>query len=224
MKHEIPIGTPEDLAEIWEGSYDLFSWLDYVVNIPHPIFLITTRKANGAPNACLHAWGFLVGDRDNFTSIIGILDYYHTYANILRESEWCVNYPSLDDYEKCFQTIYINEADNDEITEAGLTVEPAQVVRAPRILECPISLECRLEWHHPLYADSKWHLMAGRIVHVAMAKHVLTHDPADRMRHLRLMDNIRGTLNPVSGEMYGPNSFGMISEVIKAFDAGAIQD
>jgi flavin reductase (DIM6/NTAB) family NADH-FMN oxidoreductase RutF len=218
MKHEIQVNTPENLEEIWPGSYDLFSWLEYVVTIPHPMFLITTRKANGAPNACLHSWGFLVGDRDNYTSILGVLDYYHTYENILREREWCLNYPSVDDYEKCFQTIHVNEADNDEIAEAGLTVEPAQVIQAPRIAECPVNLECRLEWHRPLYEESKWHLLAGRIVHAAMAENVLAHDPTERMQNLRLMYNIRGTLNPASGEMHGPNTLGLISEVVRPFD------
>lgn len=221
MKHEIQVGTPENLEEIWPGSYKLFSWLEYVVTIPHPLFLITTRKANGEPNACLHSWGFLVGDRDNYTSILAVLDYYHTYENILREGEWCLNYPSVDDYEKCFQTIHVNEADNDEISDAGLTVESSQIVRAPRIAECQINLECQLEWHRPLFEDSQWHLTAGRVVHVAMDEKVLIHDPAERMRNLRLMYNIRGTINPLSREMYGPNSLGLISEVVKAFDAGA---
>jgi flavin reductase (DIM6/NTAB) family NADH-FMN oxidoreductase RutF len=221
MKHEIQIDTPENLEEIWPGSYDLFSWLDYVVNIPQPMFLITTRKANGAPNACLHAWGFLVGDRDHYSCILGLLDYTHTYKNITREGEWCLNYPSVDDYEKCFETIHVNQEDNDEITEAGLNVEPAQIVQAPRIAECLINLECQLAWQRPLCEGSQWQLVAGRVVHVAMHENVLTHDPAERMRNLRLMYNLRGTLNPVSGEMYGPNSLGLISEVIKAFDAGA---
>jgi len=221
MKHEIQVSTPENLEEIWPGSYKLFSWLEYVLTIPHPLFVITTRKANGEPNACLHSWGFLVGDRDNYTSILGVLDYYHTYENILREGEWCLNYPSVDDYEKCFETIHVNEADNDEITDAGLTVESAQVVQAPRIAECQINLECRLEWHRPLYEDSQWHLMAGRVVHVAMDEKALPCDPAEKMRSLRLMYNIRGTINPVSGEIYGPNTFGLISEVLKPFDGGA---
>ena len=221
MKHEIQIGTPENLEEIWPGSYNLFSWLEYVVTIPNPLFVITTRKANGEPNACLHSWGFLVGDRDNYTSILGVLDYYHTYENILREGEWCLNYPSVDDYEKCFETIHVNEADNDEITEAGLTVDAAQAIRAPRIAECQINLECRLEWHRPLYDNSQWRLVAGRVVHVAIDEKVLTHDPTERMKAMRLMYNIRGTINPVSGEMHGPNSLGLISEVVRAFDAGA---
>jgi len=138
--------------------------------------------------------------------MLGVLDYYHTYESILREGERCLNYPSVDDYEKCFETIHVNEADNDEITEAGLTVETAQAIRAPHIAECSINLECQLECNRPLSEGSQWHLMSGRIVHVAMDEKVLAHDPTERMRNMRLIYNIRGTINPVSGEMYGPNS------------------
>lgn len=221
MKHEIQVDTPEGLEEIWPGSYQLFSWLEYVVTIPLPLFVITTQKVNGAPNACLHSWGFLVGDRDSYTSILGVLDYYHTFENILREGEWCLNYPSLDDYKKCFETIHVNEADNDEITAAGLTVEAARLIRAPRIAECQINLECQLEWHRPLYENSQWHLMAGRVVHVAMEDAVMAIEPDERMQAMQLMYNIRGLMNPISGEINGYNSFGLLSEVVKAFDPGA---
>jgi flavin reductase (DIM6/NTAB) family NADH-FMN oxidoreductase RutF len=221
MKHEIEVRTPENLEEIWPGSYDLFSWLDYVVTIPNTITLITTRKANGAPNACLHAWGLLVGDRDNYTSLLAMHDYFHTYANILREGEWCVNYPSLEHYPQSFKTINVNQPDNDEITDAGLTVEASQKVRAPRIAECMLSLECKLEWHRPLYEGSSWVLVAGKVVHVAMDDSVMSTDPAERMRAMRLMFNIRGLIDPLSGEVNGYNSLGLLSEVVKAFDPRA---
>jgi hypothetical protein len=45
MKHEIEVTTPENITEFWPGSYDLFSWLDYVVTIPNSICLITSMKA-----------------------------------------------------------------------------------------------------------------------------------------------------------------------------------
>ena len=41
MKHEIDITTPVDLPEIWPGSYDLFSWLAYVVTVPNAMSIIT---------------------------------------------------------------------------------------------------------------------------------------------------------------------------------------
>ena len=224
MKHEVEITTPENLPEVWPGSYDLFSWLEYVVTIPNAISIITTRKANGASNACLHSWGLLVGDRDNYTSLLAMHDYYHTYANILRESEWCLNYPSFEHYPQSFETIHVNYPDNDEITDAGLTVEASKNVHAPRIAECPINLECKLEWHRPLYEGSSWVLVAGKVVHVAMDENVIATDPAERMRALNLMYNIRGTINPTNLEMYGPNSLGLLSEVVKAFDEGAQEE
>ena len=224
MKHEVEITTPENLPEVWPGSYDLFSWLEYVVTIPNAISIITTRKANGASNACLHSWGLLVGDRDNYTSLLAMHDYYHTYANILREGEWCLNYPSFEHYPQSFETIHVNHPDNDEITDAGLTVEASKNVHAPRIAECPINLECKLEWHRPLYEGSSWVLVAGKVVHVAMDENVIATDPAERMKALNLMYNIRGTINPTNLEMYGPNSLGLLSEVVKAFDEGAQEE
>ena len=221
MKHEIEITTPGNLPEVWPGSYDLFSWLAYVVTIPNVMSIITTRKANGAPNACLHSWGLLVGDRDNYTSLLAMHDYFHTYANILREGEWCLNFPSFEHYVQSFETIHVNHPDNDEITDAGFIPEASKNILAPRIAECPINLECKLEWHRPLYEGNSWVLIAGKVVHVAMDENVIATDPAERMKALNLMYNIRGTINPTNMEMYGPNSLGLLSEVVKAFDAGA---
>ena len=95
MKHEIGITRPEVLIEDWPGKYEVFSWLEFVVTVPNPIFLVTTRKANGAPNANLQSWGLLVGEAGNYTSLFALLDHAHTYDNILREREWCVGYPSF---------------------------------------------------------------------------------------------------------------------------------
>jgi flavin reductase (DIM6/NTAB) family NADH-FMN oxidoreductase RutF len=154
MKHEINIAQPEYLIEDWPGKYEIFSWLEYVVTVPNPMFIVTTRKANGAPNANLHSWGLLVGEKGNYSSLLALLDNTHTYGNILREREWCVGFPSFEFYHQCFETIHCNAPDNDEITAAGFTVEPAKTVQAPRIAECSATLECRLEWRQPLYENS----------------------------------------------------------------------
>lgn len=79
MKHEIGITQPPYLIEDWPGKYDVFSWLEYVVTVPDPIFLVTTRKAN----ANLDSWGLLVGERDHYSSPLAVLEHTHNYANIL---------------------------------------------------------------------------------------------------------------------------------------------
>jgi len=217
MKREIDIVQPEYLIEDWPGKYEIFSWLEYIVTVPNPIFLITTRKANGAPNANLHSWGLLIGEKGNYSSLLALLDNTHTYDNILREGEWCVSFPSLAYYRQCSETIWCNRPDNDEISDAGFTIEPAQVIRAPRIAECSVNLECRLEWHRPLYESSRWHLFTGRVLHVAMEEAMMVADPVERMRLMGLMYNVRSTVNPLTGEQYGPNTIGLLCMAEKIF-------
>jgi flavin reductase (DIM6/NTAB) family NADH-FMN oxidoreductase RutF len=213
MKREINITQPEYLVEDWPGKYEIFSWLEYIVTIPNPIFIVTTRKANGAPNANLHSWGLLVGEKGNYSSLLALLDNTHTYANILREGEWCVCFPSSQYLRQCSETIWQNGSDNDEITDAGFSIEMPNTVQAARIAECSVNLECRLEWHHPLYENSRWHLFAGRVTHLAMDESVMVPDPVERMRLMGLMYNIRSTVNPLTGEQYGPNTLGLLSKV-----------
>ncbi len=217
MKREIGIAQPEYLVEDWPGKYEVFSWLEYVVTVPNPIFIVTTRKANGAPNANLQSWGLLIGEKGNYSSLLAILDHSHTYDNILREGEWCVGYPSFEHYPQCFETIHCNAPDNDEIAEAGFTVESPKIVKALRITECSVSLECRLAWHRPLYEDSHWHLFAGRVVHLAMDEAVMAPDPVERVRAMGLMYNVRSTVHPRTGEQYGPNTLGLLNRVEKIF-------
>lgn len=225
MKTEISITQPEYLVEDWPGKYEVFSWLEYIVTVPNPIFIVTTRKANGAPNANLNSWGLLIGEKGNYSSLVALLDNSHTYENILREGEWCVCFPAFQHYQQCFETIRLNESDNDEITESGFTVELPKSVRAPRIAECSINLECRLEWHHSLYENSHWHLFAGRVSHLATDESVMIPDPAERMRLMGLMYNIRSTVHPLTGEQYGPNTLGLISKVEKIFnDQNPLED
>lgn len=215
MKHEIGITQPDYLVEDWPGKYDVFSWLEYIITVPNPIFVVTTRKANGAANANLHAWGFLVGECDHYASLLALLDGTHTYANILREGEWCLNFPSVDLYPKGFKTIHRNGPDNDELIEAGLTPEPAQTVQAPRIAECAINVECTLAWHKPLVDDSCWHLLVGRVQHVAMTEAAMAVTPEQRIENLGLMYNVRGTVDPRNGDYYGPNTLGLLNKVMR---------
>ena len=44
MKREISIAQPDYLIEDWPGKYEVFSWLEYIITVPNPIFFITTRK------------------------------------------------------------------------------------------------------------------------------------------------------------------------------------
>ena len=213
MKHEIGIEKPSHLSEAWPGKYKQFSWLEYAANIPYPIFIVTTLKENGKPNAYLHSWGCFGGDERGYYSILTMLRSYHTYANILRSGEWCINFPSADQQEQCMKTIEYNAIENDEITDSDLTIERPRVIQTPRIAECLINLECKLESERPLFQDSSWHAFVGKVVHVAMDDAAFELDPQKRMQTIRTMYNLRSTLNPLTGET-GPSCLPVIGERI----------
>lgn len=215
MKHEIGVTQPDYLIEDWPGKFDTFSWLEYIVTVPNPIFLVTTYKENGKANANLHSWGFPVGDRDNFSFLLALLDGTHTFANILRTSEFCVNYPSLKDFPACSETIAKNSLENDEIADSGFTLEAAQLVNAPRIAECFFNLECRLEWSRPIHEGSRWHALLARVVHVAADESVMVPSPEERAQRMGLMYNMRSNVNALTGEYYGPNTLGLLNEILK---------
>jgi hypothetical protein len=138
----------------------------------------------------------LLGQSNEQLSLLGILDHTHTYSNIIRTEEWVINYPRYDDAEKCARTIQVNQEDTDEIEASGFTREESKTVAAPRIAESSYILECRLLWDKPL--DDK----------------AIPIEQSERMSNLKLMYNIRGTINPLNGEYCSPNVIGLLNRVV----------
>jgi flavin reductase (DIM6/NTAB) family NADH-FMN oxidoreductase RutF len=200
MKHELGIARPAQVQEVWPGQYEIFSWIEYAVSIPYPTYLITTGKENGKGNACWHSWGCFSGEGRAYHSVLVLSEAGHTLANVLRTREWCINLPTLAQQEMCGKTIELNSGDNDEIVDAGFTAEPSVVVDSPRIAECPINLECTLEWHRPLAEGSGQRIVVGQVVHVAMDECACVADPHRRLKNLNTMFNLRSTLDPLTGE------------------------
>jgi flavin reductase (DIM6/NTAB) family NADH-FMN oxidoreductase RutF len=116
---------------------------------PRPIALVTTmsadRKVNAAPFSFFNLMGanppicaFAPGDRDNGTP-------KDTALNIRATHEFVVNLVDEAIAEKmnlCAASLPFGE---NELTHAGLTSAPSSIVKPPRIVEAPASLEC-VEW------------------------------------------------------------------------------
>lgn len=211
MKHEFSIEKPEGLKDLFPGQFTKFSWLDSAVTAPTLITLITTRKSNGRPNACLHAWGMLVGGHGNYSSLIAVAKDGHTYANIVREREWCVCIPPWRFRKECFATIQCNHEHNDEISHAGFTVEKAAVTNAPRIAQCPICLECQYSWDHELAANDANHIFVGKVVHAAMDESVMVSDPVLKLERMDLMNSVPCVYNPLTKELNTSMNFAAFS-------------
>ena len=33
-----------------------FNWMEFVVSVPSPLYIMTSYKSNGQPNACMQSW------------------------------------------------------------------------------------------------------------------------------------------------------------------------
>ena len=214
MKHELDVKNQNNISEDWPGQYTIFSWIEYVLNLPYPIFIVTTWKDNGKSNACLWSWGHFTGKACGFYSLFSLSKDSHTYKNIKRDEEWCINIPTVKYKDKYLQTIENNNKDNDEIIDAGLTPESSKIIKSPRIKESPISLECQFEWERELFAGSPENIICGKVIHLAANDIAFNINHKQRIEDMGIMYNIRSHLNPLTGEK-SSNTIGLINSMVE---------
>jgi flavin reductase (DIM6/NTAB) family NADH-FMN oxidoreductase RutF len=191
-----------------------FSWIDFVTAIPSPLLVATNYKANGKPNACLQSWACFNG---KFAILSSVNTNGHLYQAIHESGVTVLNFPSADIYDKCATTIKHNEYDDDEITQSGLTVEPATLVNAPRIKECFMCLECRFLWEKPITSGDNHVLMCFEIVNVAVDEKHLDENGTGRYGETGFIFNIHHPINP---EAFTGKAHDYIAIVQKHIDTG----
>lgn len=124
-----------------------------------PVVLISSRNEDGTANLAPMSSAWWLGD----SCMLGLGDSGQTTANLLRERECVLNLPSssmVDAVDRIALTTgkpavpdhkvrqgYRYEPD--KFTAAGLTEQASDLVRAPRVEECPVQLECRVVSSYP---------------------------------------------------------------------------
>ncbi|MBN1438076.1 MAG: flavin reductase [Anaerolineales bacterium] len=167
-KTEIGASKPENFIDRWPGEFSIFSHFEMALGIPHALFLITTVKENGKPNACFQSWSSFYGDSGGYYAVTPLVRQTHTYRNILRTEEFCVNFLSARYFDACYQTVFHNEDDADEIAVGGFAAEPSRIVAVPRIREAFLCLECRLKNDVDLSQKGIQSLVIGQVLSAAM--------------------------------------------------------
>ena len=193
MKNEY-YTIPESLKNI---DFYGFSWIDFVTSIPSPLFVVTTYKSNGKPNACLQSWATFVED---FCIMASVNKNKHMYKSIKETNELVINFPSKEICPKCFETIKNNGFDADEITESGLTAEKAKMVNAPRIKECFLNLECKYLWEKENEEGSDHVVMCVKIINVSMDTEYYDEKIKGRYGKTGYIYNILNPTNPETGK------------------------
>ena len=166
MKIEISEAFPEHFRPAYPEEFELFSHFETTAGIPSPLFAITTWKENGLPNVCFHAWSCFHGDRTAFFAVMGNLyQHTHTYANILRERCFALNFLPIACYDRLVETIRRNGMDEDEFEAGGFALEEARTIHAPLIAEAFLSLECTLTEAKDLTGAGQTAMVTGQVRH-----------------------------------------------------------
>ncbi|MFJ6718585.1 MULTISPECIES: flavin reductase family protein [unclassified Streptomyces] len=129
-----------------------------------PVVLISSLNEDGTANLAPMSSAWWLGQ----SCMLGLGNGAQTTANLLREGECVLNLPSsamVDAVDRLALTTgkavvsdhkakqgYRHEPD--KFSVARLTEQASDLVRAPRVAECPIQLECRVVSAHPFGSPS----------------------------------------------------------------------
>ncbi len=199
MKINIGRTKPETYKEDWPGQYKFFSHYEYAAGIPQVLFIITTLKENGKPNLCFHSWSSFSGDHGGYFAVLtGLMNHSHTYMNITRDEELCINFISQEYYENAIKTITENELDSDEAIAGSFTTEPSSIINSPRIKEAFISYECKLKSISDLSGKGISSLVIGEVVNAAVYEGY--NDISKICSNDGFMYNVHCPKDPLSGQ------------------------
>ncbi|MGK5641561.1 flavin reductase family protein [Streptomyces sp. URMC 126] len=148
------------------------------VVVPRPIAWVSTVAEDGTANLAPHSF-FTISCVEppivQFTSV-GRKD---TLRNVEATGEFVVNLAPEGLERQVNETGTDFPPGVDEFDAVGLAKEPSLVVKAPRVADAPVALECRL--HSTLcLGDST--VVLGRVVHAAVSASVLDGDHPDITR------------------------------------------
>src|SRR5215208_5585494 len=135
--------------------------------VPRPIAWTSTLSREGTRNLAPFSF-FTVASRNPPMLCISVGPREGEYgpakdtlSNIEETEEFVVNIVSLSLSNTMHESSKGHPPEADEFEKAGLTPAPCEVVKAPRVEEAGVSMECVLDRVLPLGSD---HLVIGRMV------------------------------------------------------------
>ncbi len=169
MKIEIGKKFPDYFKSLYPEEFMLFSHFETTSAVPMVLFAITTRKENGQPNICFHGWSCFHGDKNAFFAVMGNLyQHTHTYANILRDKCFCINFLPVSYYDRLVDTINHNDYEEDEFQVGSFTLENAKTIDSPVIQEAFINMECTLKDIQDLSGAGITAMVIGEVQHISV--------------------------------------------------------
>jgi flavin reductase (DIM6/NTAB) family NADH-FMN oxidoreductase RutF len=168
------------------------------VIVPRPIAFVSSVSTEGIVNLAPFSF-FNAMAYDPATIVLGISrsagwKEKDTLANIEATGEFVVNVVVDDIAEAMNSTAAEFPTDVDEFEVGGLTAAPSEMVRAPRVAESPVNMECRLNQVVAVGDGTKHAIVIGEIVLMHIRDDIIN---GHRINHQRLKP-----VGRLAGNMY----------------------
>lgn len=148
---------------------------------PRPIAFVSTLSAAGIGNLAPFSFFAMGGQAPQSVAFCPIADRdgnpKDTLRNILETGEFVINIVSREMAERVNQASAPYPFEIDEFDVTGFTRAPSSVVKPPRVVEAPASLECRVFQVVPHGSGSQhgtW--VIGEVLHLHVRNEVLAAD------------------------------------------------
>lgn len=103
---------------------------------------------------------------------------HDTYHNILETKEFVVNVPSEEIIEQIMVTGVNFPPEVNELEKAKLTALPSVKINPPRIQECKVHFECKLDW----YRDT---IIVGKVLDTSVNEELIHCSVKERQEQLQ---------------------------------------
>lgn len=162
---------------------------------PSPVVLVSTISKDGINN--LAPFGYFMNCSSNPPMLaLGLSPKSDTYKNIIDTKEFVVSIPNEDIIKQVYKCGNKYEPQEDEFKITGLTPYKTNNIKASRVMECSVNIDCVLE----NYVESGNHyIVVGKVVGVDIEESIYSEDKVSsrlnvpRMYHITrnkfLIDN-----------------------------------
>lgn len=144
-------------------------WKPAPLLYPVPAVLVSCGTMEDKPNIITVAWAGTVNSKPPMVGL-AIRPERYSYDLIQRTGDLVVNLPPKELMRAVDLCGVRSGREVDKFEAARLTPEPSTHISAPRIKECPVSLECRVEQVLPLGSH---HLFIARILGVEVEEELV---------------------------------------------------
>lgn len=176
--------------------------------VPRPIAWVSSFDPDGVPNLAPFSFFTVVSCEPPMASVTFVRRGHRddtadkdTLANLKASGEYAINIVPMELAAPMARSSQPYEPDVDEFARVGLTPVESDLVRAPQVLEAPISMECRLE---TLIRPGSDTVAIGRIVRFHFRRGILLDNGRIDIDALEPLGRLAGNYAPIGSQFHIP--------------------